>query len=193
MAALAEETRTVLGLVDSFGALTVDQIKKLFEGTNFKIKPMISFLCNKYRTRFIEDNYLVIQSKPQYTPETLYCLWVMLDKIKTPNMARSSEIKSASPGDKGIDICFINRGKVIEYITFIDKTSIVKVSMLQDTFYATTGVKPGDEKKSQRLYTFVITDEEVMDILGEMELTIPFMIAYVEGDLTEVPTIEYYQ
>ncbi len=32
-----------------------------------------------------------------------------------------------------------------------------------------------------------------MDILGEMELTIPFMIAYVEGDFTEVPTIEYYQ
>ena len=32
-----------------------------------------------------------------------------------------------------------------------------------------------------------------MDTLADMELTIPFMVAYVEGPLTEVPNIEYYK
>jgi formyltetrahydrofolate synthetase len=114
-------------------------------------------------------------------------------KIKEPNIARSDEIKSANPCDNGVEVCFINKAKTIEYITFIDKTSISKVSLIQDTFYTATGCKPGEEKECHRLYTFVVNDEEVMDTLADMNLTIPFMVAYVEGPLTEVPSIEYYQ
>lgn len=32
-----------------------------------------------------------------------------------------------------------------------------------------------------------------MEIIGDMNLTIPYQIAYIEGDLTGVPTIEYYE
>lgn len=190
---LAEETRVVVNLLNKFGALTIDQIKKLFEGTKFNPKPMIAYLCNTRMIQFIDNNYAVLQNHPEYNPETLYCLWVMLDRIKEPNMARTAEIRSASACDNGIEVCFINKAKAIEYITFIDKTSISKVSLIQDTFYTSTGVKPGDEAHSRRLYTFVVNDEEVMESLGDMELTIPFMVAYIEGDLTEVPNIEYYQ
>lgn len=190
---LAEETRIVVNLLNKFGALTIDQIKKMFEGTRFNPKPMISFLCNSRMIQFLDDNYAVLQNRPQYNPENLYCLWVMLDKIKEPNIAKSDEIRSANPCDNGIEICFINNAKMIEYITFIDKTSISKVSLIQDTFYSSTGCKPGEEKESRRLYTFVVNDEDVMDILAEMNLTIPFMVAYIEGPLTEVPTIEYYE
>ena len=190
---LAEETRVVVNLLNKFGALTIDQIRKMFEGTGFNPKPMISFLCNSRMIQFIDDNYAVLQNRPEYRPESLYCLWVMLDKIKDKNIAKSSEIRSASPCDNGVEVAFINRAKIIEYISFIDKASISKVSMIQDTFYTATGCRPGEEKESLRLYTFVVNDEDVMDTLAEMELTIPFMVAYVEGDLTEVPEIEYYK
>lgn len=190
---LAEETRVVVNLLNKFGALTIDQIKKMFEGTRFNPKPMIAFLCNNRMIQFLDDNYAVLQNRPKYNPETLYCLWVMLDKIKEPNIARTDEIRSANRCDNGVEVCFINNAKTIEYITFIDKTSIAKVSLIQDTFYTSTGCKVGEEKESHRLYTFVVNDEDVMDTLAEMNLTIPFMVAYVNGPLTEVPTIEYYQ
>ena len=57
----------------------------------------------------------------------------------------------------------------------------------------TTGVTPGYEDKSHRLYNFVVNDEEVMDILAEMGLTIPYIVAFVEGDLAQNPSIEYYK
>ncbi len=190
---LSEETRVVLNLLNKFGALTIDQIKKMFEGSRFNPKPMISFMCNTRMIQFLDDNYAVLQSRPEYNPETLYCIWVMLDKIKQPNIARTSEIKSANPCDNGVEIAFINNSKVIEYIAFVDKNNITKVSLIQDTFYTSTGCKKGEEKESRRLYTFVVDDEDVMDTLAEMDLTIPFMVAYVNGPLTEVPTIEYYQ
>ncbi|ADL36376.1 hypothetical protein bpr_IV011 (plasmid) [Butyrivibrio proteoclasticus B316] len=193
MPELAPETRVTVNLLNKFGALTIDQIKKMYEGTRFNPKPMISFLCNSRIIQFLDDNYAVLQNRPQYSPETLYCLWVMLDKIKESNIARTDEIRSANPCDNGVEVCFINKAKMIEYIAFIDKNSISKVSMIQDTFYTSTGCKIGEEKDSRRLYTFVVNDEDVMDILAEMNLTIPFMVAYVEGPLTEVPSIEYYE
>lgn len=193
MAYLAEETRVTINMLNKFGALTIEQIKKMCEGTGFNPKPMIAYLCNSRVIQFLDNNYAVLQNRPSYNPETLYCLWVMLDKIKEPNIIKSSEIRGANTCDNGIEVCFINKSKAIEYITFIDKASISKVSMIQDTFYTSTGVKPGDEKNSQRLYTFVVNDEEVMEMLAEMELTIPFMVAYIEGDLSEVPGIEYYK
>lgn len=198
---LAEETRVVLNLLNKFGALTIDQIKMMFEGTRFNPKPMIAFLCNNRMIQFLDDNYAVLQNKPQYSPETLYCEWVMLDKIKQsyaqreekPNIARTNEIKSANPCDNGVELCFINGAKAIEYVCFVDAANFAKVSMIQDTFYTSTGLKPGDEKKSHRLYTFVVDNEEVMETLADMDLTIPFMVAYVEGDLTGVPEISYYE
>lgn len=193
MAMVAEETRVYLNLLNKFGALTIDQIKKLAENTNFNPKPMISFLSNNRMIQFLENNYAVLQNRPTYNPETLYCVWVMLDKIKQDNLLKSPEITSASPCDNGIELCFINGSKVIEYVAFVDMANIAKVSLIQDTFYSTTGVKPGEEDKCRRLYTFVVKDEEVMDVLAEMNLTIPFMVAYIEGELTEIPSIEYYQ
>lgn len=190
---LQEETRVIVNMLGKFGALTIDQIKKMFEGTKFNPKPMVSFLCNTRMIQFLDNNYAVLQNNPNYNPETLYCIWVLLDKIKEPNIARSDEIRSANPCDNGVEVCFINKAKTIEYITFIDKTSISKVSLIQDTFYTATGCKPGEEKECHRLYTFVVNDEDVMDTLADMNLTIPFMVAYVEGSLTEVPSIEYYQ
>ncbi len=190
---LAEETRVVVNLLNKFEALTLDQIRTMFDGSKFNPKPMISFLCNSRMIQFLDDNYAVLQNRPQYKPETLYCLWVMLDKIKAPNIAKSNEIRSATPCDNGVEIAFINNAKMIEYITFVDKASISKVSLLQDSFYTSTGCKRGEEKDCRRLYTFVVNDEDVMDTLAEMDLTIPFMVAYVDGELTEVPKIEYYQ
>ncbi len=189
---IAEETRVVINLLNKFGALTIDQIKKLFENTNFKPKPMIAFLCNSRMIQFLDNNYAVLQNRPNYNPETLYCLWVMLDKIKCDDISKSVEIRTANTCDNGAEVCFINKSQIIEYITFVDRTSISKVSLLQDTFYTTTGVKHGEEKKSRRLYTFVVNDEDVMDTLADMELTIPYMVAYIEGSLETVPTMEYY-
>ncbi|MCR4902197.1 MAG: hypothetical protein K6A23_05005 [Butyrivibrio sp.] len=190
---LSEETRVTVNLLNKFGGLTIAQVNKMFEGTGFRPKPMISFLCNSRMIQFLDDNFVVLQNRPEYNPETLYCIWVMLDKIKEPNIAKSNAIKSANPCDNGIEIAFINNSKLIEYITFIDKANIAKVSLIQDTFYTSTGCKPGEEEESRRLYTFVVNDEAVMDTLAEMNLTIPFMVAFIEGDLKEVPNIEYYK
>ena len=193
MPIISEETRITFNLIDKFGALTVDQINKLFEGKEFNPRRMMAFMRKNRMTQFLDDNFVVLENRLSYAPETLYCVWVMLDKIKAPYIAGSQEIKSANPCDNGVEICFINDGSILEYITFIDNTSIFKVSMIQDTFYTSTGVKRGEEDKCRRLYTFVVKDEEVMDILADMELTIPFMIAFVEGDLNGVPSVEYYK
>ena len=40
---------------------------------------------------------------------------------------------------------------------------------------------------------FVVKDEETMDTTGYINLTIPYQIAYIEGDLTGVPTTKYYE
>lgn len=193
MTMIAEETRVYLNLLNKFGALTIEQIKKICEGTRFNPKTMINFLSNNRMIQILEDNYIVLQTKQTYSPESLYCLWVMLDKIKEENLLKSLELNSANTCDNGIELCFINKSKVIEYVAFVDMANIAKVSLIQDTFYTTTGVKPGNEDKCRRLYTFVVNDEEVMEVLAEMNLTIPFMVAYIDGELTDVPSIEYYQ
>jgi len=165
----------------------------MFKDVDFNPKPMIAFLIKYRYAQFIDDNYLVLENKPQYSIEMLYCLWVMLDKIKTPDITESMEIKSASLADNGANLCFINNN-VIDYVTFVNKANIAKVSLLQDTFYATTGTTPGKESDTKRLYTFVVTDDETMDMLSDMNLTIPYLVAYVQGELTDAenkPIITY--
>ena len=189
---ISEETRVVINLLSKFGALTIDQIAKMLDGSPHDAKRMIAFMCNARMIQFIDDNYAVLQNRPSYTPETLYCIWVMLFKIKEDVIYTTREIRSASKCDDGTEVCFINRDNVIEYISFVDKDSISKVSFIQDTFYNKTGIMPGEEEKSRRLYTFVINDKAVMDVLSRMDLTIPFMVAYVKGELTSVPEIEFY-
>ena len=76
---LQEETRVIVNMLGKFGALTIDQIKKMFEGTKFNPKPMVSFLCNTRMIQFLDNNYAVLQNNPNYNPETLYCIWVLLD------------------------------------------------------------------------------------------------------------------
>ena len=198
---LKPEARDIMVLLNKFGALTMPQVNKLFEGSNYNPNPTIAFLCKIRQIQYLDNNYVVLQNKPQYSIETLYCLWVMLDKIsknlenqgKTGTIINTMEVRTASACSNGMEVVFINSKKTAEYLTFIDKTTISKVSLTQDTFYVSTGVVPGKEKTCQRLYTFVVKDEETMEIIGDMNLTIPYQIAYIEGDLTGVPTIEYYE
>ena len=192
---LAPETRVILNLLNQFDALTIEQIKRIFKGTKFNPKPMIAYLCNNRTIKFLDNNYAMLQNISTYKPETLYSVWVMLDRIKAERISDSLDLSSARNGsdDNGTDIVYINNGKLIEYITFIDEMTLTKVSYIQDTFYTSTGVKPGQEEKSNRLYTFVIKDLSILETLSEMQLTIPFMVAYIEGDLEGIPSIEYYQ
>ena len=64
---------------------------------------------------------------------------------------------------------------------------------LQSTFYTSTGIKKGKEEKAKQLFVFVRKDEEVMEKLSEMELTIPFMVAFIEGNFNEIPSVDYYK
>lgn len=189
---LGDETRVVVNLLKQFGVLTLEQIRILFEGSTFLPMPMISFLCNARIIQFLEDSYAVLQNNPSFQVETIYCVWVMLDKISQSPKAFSKEVKSANACDNGIEVCFINEKQTIEYITFVDSNSISKVSLLQDTFYNRTGVSVGNEENAHRLYTFVVNEETVMESLSKMQLTIPYMVAFVEGEVTGVPKIEYY-
>lgn len=198
---LKPEARTIINLLNKFGSLTIGQINKLFEGSNFNPIPTLAFLSKSRLIQFIDDNYAVLENRPNYKPETLYCLWVMLDKIGSTiednpnirNISHSQEITSANPCDNGVEVCFINGSKMIEYVLYVDKTTISKISLIQDTFYTSTGTKPGEEERCKRLYTIVTKDEEIMDTIAEMNLTIPFVIALIEGELTEIPTINYYK
>ena len=140
-----EETKLVLNTLNKFGSLTIDQIKKIFEGTGFNPKPMIAFMCNTRLIQFTEDNYAVLQNQPIYKPETLYCEWVMIDKIRHSGADMIRTMKTASPCDNGAEVCFINNAQTIEYLTFINKLNIARVSMLQDTFYTETGIPFGKE------------------------------------------------
>ena len=195
------EARALLNLLNKYGSLTLPQIYKLFRTDRFNPQKMIAFLCKVHAIQFLEDNYAVLQNRPNYSIETLYCIWVMLDKVeknmqkqgKTGFLWDTNDVKTSNRTSTVSEVMFISNNRVSEYLTYIDRTTIAKVSMIQDTFYVSTGVTPGNEKSSDRLYTFVVKDEEIMEIIGDMNLTIPYQIAYISGDLTGVPTIEYYE
>ncbi len=201
---LTPEARLFVNLLQKFHCLTIGQIKKIYGGTGFKVKPMLAYLCDVRLIKFIDDNFAILQEISSYNPETLYCIWVMLDKIDNQKgIFAQEEIRTACPCDNGIELCFLNKdrmntdsnSKVIEYITYIDNTSIAKLSLIQDTFYNATGVARGNEAESQRRYTFVVQDENVMDVIANMNITVPFMIAYIQGDISDnenEPVIEYY-
>lgn len=193
---LSDEARTLVRFLSKFRCMTIEQIEKMYKHGEYEsVDAMISYLLKVRCLRMDEDKFVFVQSESSYSPEELYCIWVLLDKIK-PNsghpISSTNEIKSANPCDNGIEICFINKNKIIEYITFVSKSDISKVSMIQDTFYTTTGVRRGSEQDSRRKYTFVVTDENTMDILADMDLTIPFEVAFVEGSYAGIPKIEYY-
>ena len=204
MALYSPQARLLISLLQKFNCLTIGQIKKIYGGTNFKVKPMLAHLCDIRLMHFVDDNFAMIQNVSSYNPETLYCIWVMLDKIENvKGIFNQSEINTAFPCDNGIEVCFLNKDRmegaedenIIEYITYIDNTSIAKLSLIQDTFYTATGVTRGNEGESHRRYTFVVQDENVMDIIANMDITVPFIVAYIEGDLTDTenePIIEYY-
>lgn len=189
------EARTILNLLQNFGSLTREQVHKIYEGTKFNADKLISFLCKARATRVIEDNIIVLQNNQRYDQRMLNCIWVMLDRIKSQNLLESVDLMSAksSKDDNMTDICFINDGKRVEYITFLDTSDMSKVVHLQSTFYTSTGVKKGEEEKAKQLFVFVCKDEEVMEKLSEMELTIPFMVAFIEGNFNEIPSVDYYK
>ena len=90
-----------------------------------------------------------------------------------------------------ININYSNNNRYTQHNNLYYYT-ILKVSLIQDTFYKSIGIDLGKEKSCQRLYTFVVKDEETMEIIGDMNLTIPYHIAY-EGNFSGVLTTKYYE
>lgn len=191
----SDESKLVLSLLDKFGALTIAQAKKIFEGSGFNPKPMIAWLCKYRMIQFFDDNFITLQNNFQFDQETLYCLWVMLDRIKAEDISKSNDLRTANKCDNGAEICYINNNKTMEYITFVSTSTFTKISLIQDTFYTSTGVTAGNEESSMRNYIFVSDDEAILDELEKMNLTLPFMVAIVNADLMDPdasPSIDYY-
>lgn len=189
---LEDETRLVLNTLQRFGALTMSQIRKIFEGTNFNPDPMIAYMCKARMIQYISDQYIVLQNRPSFNLETLYCVWVMIDKIRDSNSDMEKTLMTANRCDNGCEACFISNSSTVEYVTYISSKSLSRVALLQSTFYTDTGVERGKETDAHRLYTFVVKEDKVMDEIAQLNLPFPWMIAYIEGDVTDIPVIEYY-
>lgn len=189
---LEDETRLVLNMLQRFGSLTMSQTRKIFEGTNFNPDQMIAYMCKSRMIQYINDQYIVLQNRPSFNLETLYCVWVMIDKIRESDSDMEKTLMTANRCDNGCEVCFISNFNTVEYITYISGKSLSRAVLLQSTFYTETGVERGKEADAHRLYTFVVKEEEVMEEIAKLKLPFPWVIAYIEGDVTDIPQIEYY-
>lgn len=191
----SKEARAILNLLSKFGSLTTSQINKLFEGTKYNPGHLMSFLIKTRYIKMVDNDYAVVQNRKTYDKDTLACIWVMIDRIKKDALYETTEVEGAACciDDGGINLCYIRDNKVIEYIAFIDMDKLTTVAYIQDSFYTSSGVSVGKEEESNRMYIFVVTDEDVMEKIASMRLTIPYMIAYFYGKVNEVPSIGYYE
>lgn len=188
------EARVIIGLLKEFNCLTRKQVAAIYEGSKYGSNKLVSFLI-KARIAKTVDEVVVLQNRPTYSMEMLHSIWAMLGRIKNGIILDSADIRSAKNAqeDNMCDICFIRNNRTIEYVLFVDETSMTKVSYLQTSFYSTYHVKKGEEAKADVKYIFAINNEDMMYKLEDMQLTIPYEVAYIIGDVVnDVPTVEYY-
>lgn len=191
------ESRIVINLISTFGCITRKQIEKIFEGSRFDVnkqRKMISFLINSRQAKTIEDEYVAAQTVTTPDKHKLDCIWVMLDRMQAP-ISEHDEIMFArsSEYDSLLDLCYVKDNKTIENVLFVNKMSLTnKVVMIQQTHKSSTTLTDNDKQSIVNHYIFVVRDEETMEKLARLKLDIPFIVAFIEGDATGVPTIEYY-
>lgn len=121
-----------------------------------------------------------------YTKDMEMCAWVLLT---TEGVSFEPESEDYYRGEHPTQI-FFQKEEMVYNLVYIDLNRKGTIQLLQQKYFARMNTVIDDNSFK---YVFVIDDIQTMEMLKNMQVTIPYVIAHVQYTGTNVPTIDYYE
>ena len=121
-----------------------------------------------------------------YTKDMEMCAWVLLT---TEGVSFEYESEDYYRGEHPTQI-FFQKEEMVYNLVYIDLNRKGTIQLLQQKYFARMNTVIDDNSFK---YVFVIDDVRTMEMLKNMQITIPYVIAHVQYMGANVPTIDYYE
>lgn len=184
--------KTIQTLLSKMKTITMPQFEALLAG--YKNYSPLSVLHSLQTSGIVEvqGDLITRYHSPSYERENIESLWVALDLLSKDNgLIDKKDVDSISVGTDIINLSIILDRTLIVNIVHVDKGEKAVVVGAVQRFYNITGCEKGKEKDEHILHLFETADPEAFKMLQDMDIQIPYKLAFVEGDCIKKPEITY--
>lgn len=183
---LRKRPETLLQIIDNYGCITFPQASVICGGDD-KAKADLSHLilihCIHERNGF----YVPVR-EPKVDREMIGCLWVAIEKLRNEDGSIDSDALKTSFTNMPVQICLIKKDTFYNIVAITETNIASKMSYLKDKFQKNYS---SPEKAVGQEYIFVVSDLDVVKQIAEFAPNMPNRIAYIEGDVMQIPKVRY--
>lgn len=190
--AMPEPCKRILQITNEFGGITHKQVTRLLPGCEQISR---DYYLNQLKIHYLDEKskgkFTIKNNKTVFSEAMEMCLWVLLSNMKEDNGTPVNYMRGTEPSQ----IMFI-KNNICYNLSFITRNTISSLVALEQEYRKEYKIR---EKMRQHLgediskEIFVIKDLSIRELITDMELTIPSVIAYLHFDQEGFPNIEYYQ
>jgi len=190
---LSADAQLLYELICKVGSITTPQAARVLKNTHSDPENIVKFLCMKRYTKWLNELYSIPFYRSEVNLGAINCLWVLLDLISDNEGVITNEdaLEQIIEGNGIVDFSYIqNSSKVVNMIN-VKESDFSKIVASKQRFYDYTGVQVGEEKKAGVVYIYVTSSKEMVTEIKNSNITFPYKIAFLEGDLANGPTVTY--
>ena len=157
---------------------------------------VISNFLQRNKMAIKVDEYIYPYAIQKHSISLIDSIWVMIDMLSTEYGQDyiSDNIHCILSGDAPVDICYMTESaKTVKLMAITNEANVTMLAFEQNRFYVNTKYKVGEEDKANTEYVIVIRDENLLDAIGDLSLTIPHKIALLDYSAGIKPNVRYFE
>lgn len=194
-----KEATAILEAISKYGCITAEQAPYFMPESPISREnyheSIINYLVSS-RQILRDGNYLCsLKCKfgNQKITDSIWTMIEIIEKLTTSSYHISELLEESFNGNKPETIGFIlNSSKVIRLIPVYSSADITSILFSQEKYYS-TGHKRGEEASSDLIYYLVLRDTNLLQEISKLNLTYPYKLAFLEGDMSVRPSIRLLQ
>lgn len=197
--AATNESKALTDAIYKYGCITLDQLAYFMPPSTRKKPNYHSIVCNhlisgRLATK-LSDNVFCPYVKGEYSQPMIDSIWVMIDLLDDGNtdIPLSEKLEISFKAEYPESLCFIrNSEDTVKTLAIETPSQLSLIPFVQERFYASANVKPGEEVKRKSVEIIIIRDKSLLSEISKIDIKIPHKIALLEGNVTEKPVITYF-
>jgi hypothetical protein len=194
---LTPESQALYDIIQKIGSLTVSQIELIDTGhtkeSSHSPLTTIRFLNSHNYITFLNDTYVLPFLDKQEKRSGIACFWAMLELIKDADgNIDHSNLDTIIEGNGLVEFSYIHNSSRVVNFVYLDQSYLSKITMIKQRFYSINNIEVGHEKDAGIVHIFVTGSPEIAVEASELDIKLPHKIALLEGDLTQNPTVKFF-
>lgn len=193
--ALSRDPATINKILAAVKCITITQVCSIFpDKSQNAIRYILSQLYHQNYISFIENNYIVPYRKESISRESILCAWVMLCQDEEADIGidvnNSMELEMIGSTEYPVQFMYVHKNVLYDVIYIYNENIANLLYVQRDVLNRTT-----EEGLASYRLIIVIEDENLIDQIAAIKLSIPNIIAVVhaKSDLYMIPEIDFYQ